>query len=125
MSLDVYLSRKKWVSFDEGKTHTTENEEVYSANITHNLNKMAIEAGLYECLWRPDESFVSEDGNVYARDLIEQMSKGLNSMKQNPATFKAFKAPNGWGLYEHFVPWIERYLAACIANPDAIVTVSR
>ena len=35
------------------------------------------------------------------------------------------KRPNGWGLYEHFVPWIERYLAACIANPDSIVTVSR
>lgn len=125
MSLDVYLSRKKWVSFDEGKTHTVENEDVFSANITHNLNKMAIEAGLYGCLWRPEESFVSEDGNVYARDLIEQMSKGLELMKRNPAIFKAFNPPNGWGHYEGFIQWIERYIAACIENPDAIVNVSR
>ena len=125
MSLDVYLSRKKWISYDNGLTHTEENEEVYSANITHNLNKMASEAGIYECLWRPEEKYQSEDGNVYARDLIEPMSKGLELMKRNPAVFKAFNSPNGWGLYEHFVPWIERYLAACIANPNAIVNVSR
>jgi len=125
MSLDVYLSRKKWVSFDEGRTHTEEIEEVYSANITHNLNKMAGEAGIYECLWRPEEKYQSGDGNVYARDLIEPIGTGLALMRLNPAIFKAFNSPNGWGLYEHFVPWIERYLAACIANPNAIVNVRR
>jgi hypothetical protein len=34
-------------------------------------------------------------------------------------------APNGWGLYVHFVPWIEAYLNACKAHPDADVSVSR
>jgi len=32
---------------------------------------------------------------------------------------------NGWGLYEDFVPWIERYLAACEEYPEAIIRVSR
>ena len=35
MSLDVYLTRKKWISYDAGKTLTEEDETVYDANITH------------------------------------------------------------------------------------------
>jgi len=27
--------------------------------------------------------------------------------------------------YQHFVPWIERYLAACADNPEAVISVSR
>lgn len=50
MSLDVYLTRKKWVSFDEGKTFTEEMEDLYCDNITHNLNTMAEKAGIYEAL---------------------------------------------------------------------------
>jgi len=30
-------------------------EYVYSANITHNLIPMTTEAGVYKCIWRPDE----------------------------------------------------------------------
>ena len=48
MSLDVYLTRKKWISYDAGKTLTEENETIYDANITHNLGKMAEEAGIYK-----------------------------------------------------------------------------
>ena len=40
MSLDVYLNRKRYLSYDEGKTYTEDNENVYWANITHNLGKM-------------------------------------------------------------------------------------
>ena len=32
-----------------------EPEGAYSANITHNLGKMAEEAGIYKHLWRPEE----------------------------------------------------------------------
>ena len=46
-------------------------------------------------------------------------------MKSDPERFEQFNSPNGWGLYEHFIPWIERYLEACEANPDATVSVSR
>ncbi len=55
MSLDVSLVCTKWVSYDEGKTHTKEDECVYDANITHNLGKMAGQAGIYEALWTPQE----------------------------------------------------------------------
>lgn len=46
MSLDVYLTRKKWISHDAGKTLTEEDEIVYDANITHNLGEMAGESGI-------------------------------------------------------------------------------
>ena len=41
MSLDVSLCVKRWTSYDEGKTWEEDEESVYSANITHNLGKMA------------------------------------------------------------------------------------
>ena len=40
-------------------------------------------------------------------------------MKNDPERFKVFDSPNGWGLYVHLVPWIEKYLAACIEHPLA------
>lgn len=107
MSLDVYLEN------DDG-------DEVYWANITHNLNRMANAAGIYRTLWRPEEI-----GAVKARDLIEPMREGLRKLKKDPSRYERYNAPNGWGLYEHFVPWVEKYLAACEQNPDANVKVSR
>ena len=94
--------------------------EVYAANITHNLGKMAEEAGIYQALWRPEEI-----GCDYARDLIEILSEGLVKLTADPDHYKKFNSPNGWGMYIHFVPFVSKYLAACIANPDARIYVSR
>lgn len=93
---------------------------VYSANITHNLGKMADAAGIYQCLWRPEEI-----GIIKAAQLIEPLAKGLELLKSDPARFEAFNSPNGWGTYKHFVPFVEKYLEACKENPDADVTVGR
>jgi hypothetical protein len=49
-----------------------EDDEVYTANITHNLNRMAKEAGIYKHLWRPDEI-----GITLAGELIEPLQSGL------------------------------------------------
>jgi hypothetical protein len=92
---------------------------IYDANITHNLGRMAREAGIYDCLWHP-----SEAGITKASQLIEPLRAGLALLKSDPARFEAFNAPNGWGLYKHFVPFVERYLAACEENPDADVEAS-
>jgi hypothetical protein len=106
MSLDVYL---------EAVRQTT----VYEANITHNLGKMAEEAGIYYYLWRP-----SEIGVHKAEQLIVPLTEGLKKLKADPERFQKFNASNGWGMYEHFVPFVEKYLEACIENPDADVEVS-
>lgn len=107
MSLDVHLIR-------------VQPTEVYWANITHNLNSMAKEAGIYMHLWRPDEIGITK-----AEQLIEPLTKGLALMKSDPERFEKHNSPNGWGLYEHFVPWIEKYLEACKEFPDAEINVSR
>lgn len=95
-------------------------ESVFSANITHNLNKMASAAGIYEHLWRPEEIGITQ-----ASQLIEPLRAGLIQMVERPTHFEQFNAGNGWGLYENFVPWIAKYLEACIANPSAAVEASR
>ena len=95
-------------------------KEIYSSNITHNLGKMAEAAGIYSCLWRPDEN-----GLTKASELIEPLRTGLALLESDPKKFAAFNSPNGWGLYEHFVPFVRSYLEACENTPDARVEVSR
>lgn len=125
MSLDVYLKGEttevECFCPDCGNKHMRkETEEFYNGNITHNLNKMAVEAGIYKHLWRPDEIGITK-----AEQLIEPLRKGLDLMKTDRPRFEAFNSPNGWGLYENFVPWVERYLQACEEYPGATVVVSR
>jgi len=140
MGLSVNLERKKWVSYDEGKTHTVENEEVYWANITHNLGEMAGKAGIYEALWRPyqlrddfkdfelyadDEYEFEEKCIIKASDIIDVLEKGLADLKKRPKYFEKFNSSNGWGMYENFVPFVENYLNACKEYPECIVKVDR
>lgn len=120
MSLDVSLNRKKWTSYDEGKTWTEESERIYSANITHNLGNMADEAGIYYALWRPEEI-----GKTKAGEIVELLEKGLADLKARPEHFETFNAPNGWGTYKHFVPFVEKYLAACKEYPEATIEADR
>lgn len=107
MSLDVYLERVQLTT-------------IYSDNITHNLGSMAREAGIYEHLWSPEEIGVKK-----AKQLIKPLRAAIKLMRTDPERFKKLNSPNGWGMYKHFVPFVERYLAACQQNPDATVTVSR
>jgi hypothetical protein len=107
MSLDVMLTEVKEC-------------EIFSQNITHNLGAMAEEAGIYKHLWIPEEI-----GITTAIDLIQPLKEGVALMKKEPERFKKFNASNGWGMYEDFVPWIERYIEACELNPGSKVSVSR
>lgn len=101
-------------------THPRDDETVYSANITHNLNTMAKEAGIYKHLWRPDEIDIKK-----ARQLIEPLSIGLGLLKNTPEYFKQFNPENGWGTYEGLVSFVREYLKACEEYPDADVRVWR
>lgn len=107
MSLDVYLTAVRPT-------------EVYSRNITHNLNKMAEEAGIYYHLWRPDEIEITK-----AASLVMPLTEGLQRLLADPERFKALNPENGWGSYEGLVDFVRAYRDACEANPDANVEVSR
>ena len=108
MSLDVYLEREQIVRF------------AFNANITHNLTEMADEAGIYEIVWAPEEN-----GITHAYQLIDPLRAAIDAMLADPDRFKKHDAKNGWGTYKDFVPWLERYLAACIEEPGALVSASR
>ncbi|WP_080437023.1 hypothetical protein [Burkholderia ubonensis] len=107
MSLDVYLN-------------DADGNEVYSANITHNLNKMANAAGIYKHLWRPEEIDIK-----HARDLVVPLTDGLMDMLRRPVHYQRFNPENGWGSYDGFIPWLVEYIKACAANPNATVSVWR
>lgn len=120
MSLDVSLHRNRKISYDDGLTFIEDSEEIYSANITHNLGNMADKAGIYYALWRPEEI-----GKTKAKEIIELLEKGLLDLKERPKYFEQFNSSNGWGLYKHFVPFVEKYLNACKDFPESIIEVSR
>ena len=94
--------------------------EVFSANITHNLGKMADKALIYKACWHPEDI-----GAKQAKDIILILERGLADMEARPQYYKQFNSPNGWGTYNNFVPWVRRYLDACREYPDAEIKVSR
>ncbi len=120
MSLSIYLTQKYHVSYDNGKTLTEKEDTVFDTNITHNLTTMADKAGIYYALWRPEEIQKEKAG-----ELIELLEKGLSELKLNPEYFKQFNTSNGFGLYEHFIPFVEEYLEACKNYPESQIEVSR
>ena len=107
MSLSVYLTAvRPTIVFDD--------------NITHNLGRMASEAGIYQYLWRPDEVNIT-----HAQQLVEPLQIGLARLESTPDYFRQFNPENGWGDYEGLVRFVQAYLQACQENFDAEVTVSR
>ena len=94
---------------------------IYSANITHNMGRMASECGqLYEAMWRPDEQ-----GWTHASDLIEPLRDGLAILQTDHDRLQEFNPENGWGNYDGLVRFVVGYLTACERWPEAEVRVSR
>ena len=115
MSLDFSLVRTGKYD-DNGEEFET---EVFSSNITHNLNKMAMVADIYIPLWRPEEK-----GFTKAEDVVDMIEAGLKELKSNPVKYKEYDSDNGWGLYIHFVPFVEEVLRACKEYPKATIEIS-
>jgi hypothetical protein len=113
MSLDIYLNKPKCTKCGHGG-------EVYSANITHNLGDMAAEAGIYEILWRAEENDIQT-----ASQLLVPLCIAITDMRKHPEKYRKHDADNGWGIYDDFLPWLERLLKACDENPQAEVSTSR
>jgi len=93
--------------------------EIFDANITHNLGKMAKAAGVYMYLWRPDEIGITK-----ASQLIEPLRAGLGVLMLDPEGYREFNPENGWGNYEGLVKFITKYLEVCENNPDADIYIS-
>lgn len=121
------VTLEEWNALYPGRVPVTvklrdadEDDSIYSRNITHNLGKMAREAGLYEAMWRPDEQ-----GWTSARELIEPLRDGVALLQSDPERFKALNPENGWGTYDGLLAFAADYLGACMTWPTAEVRVSR
>lgn len=119
MSLDFYLVSQEPVetTCEICGCKYKDRLEFFSANITHNLGDMAEKAGIYECLWHPAEG-------TKASDIVPTLRKGLTELQERPEYFKQFDSSNGYGIYDHFVPFVINVLEACKAYPDALVKTS-
>ncbi len=112
MSLDIDLC--VYVDTGGSEPHRI---ELYTTNITHNLNKMAKELGVYKPLWHGE-------GIVDAASLIPVLVGAIRLMEVDPSYYRGFDAPNGWGTYKDFLPWLRALLAACVEHPAAVVEIS-
>jgi len=89
-------------------------------NITHNLVEMASQADIYACLWRPETCNVTVAG-----ELVQPLRRAIEDMKARPQHYRQFDSANGWGKYDHFLPWLEQLLQACEEHPEAWVQSCR
>ena len=107
MSLDIWLMA----------TDLDGNEiAVFDANITHNLTDMARAAGIYDILWNAPSK---------AGEMLSTLAAGIERLKADPDKYKKHDAPNGWGLYEHFLPFAESVYVAAETYPSSEVTTSK
>jgi hypothetical protein len=81
---------------------------------------MANAAGIYHCLWEPDEIGITK-----ASQLIDPLRDGLATLQSDTDRFREFNPSNGWGTYEGLVRFVAGYLEACQKYPEALVSVSR
>jgi hypothetical protein len=118
----VEITPEEWHSrypFANPFTVEVQGDYVFESNITHNLVDMAEAAGIYACLWCPEEVGIKK-----AKDLIPLLEAGLQKLKADPDKFRSLNPPNGWGSYEGLVAFVEEYLEACRRWPEATVHAS-
>lgn len=118
------ITREQWDTMNPGieplMLQPTESNCVFSANITHNLGKMAKSAGIYQALWRPEEL-----GLTKAKELIPLLREGVSRLESNPDLFRKDNPSNGWGTYEQLLNFCTGYLGACENWSEATIRVWR
>lgn len=113
MSLDVWLTAVRPIT-------------VFEENITHTLDKMAMEVHLsngktlYDVMWRPDEH-----GYTKASEIAPLLSEAVTILLSDRDRLMEFNSTNDWGHYGDLVQFVRAYLDGCIENPDGIIGVCR
>lgn len=99
----------------------TEDDEYWHDNITHNLNKMAmqcvyshngIQYSLYRMLWRPEETGLLDDGNKLTRAYITILFNLLNELQLHKEKYAIYNPTNGWGSYKELLDFTDSLVGA-------------
>lgn len=115
MGLDVYLQ----ATIDTGDVEPI-TVDIYHGSVSHNCNAMAMVAGCYHAVWRPDEI-----GIETAKDLIPHLENGILEMREKKLELMRHEPANGFGSYEGLLRFLESYLSACRRNPKTKVYACR
>lgn len=92
-------------------------------NITHNLCAMALEVGLYSCLWRPDENYPEP---LLARDIAPDVRAGLiRLIKAGRLNLIGLEPTNRWGTYGDLIEFTQEINRSLWRWPLGTVEVSR
>ena len=113
MSLDIIL----YAEIDLGGAEPMR-AECHSVNITHNLGPMAKAAGIYEAMWRCEDT----PNASYMGDVLKV---GLDKMEKNPKVYIDLNPANGWGDFYSFRNDVRDLLEACETYPWAKIEISR
>jgi hypothetical protein len=131
MSLDIYLvdNKKRLICQECDKKINNKkyqycpwcgekiSSEVHSQNITHNVNKMWMNAGCYDALYNSE--------GKKAKTISKILFKAIINMEENKEKYEKLNSPNGWGLYIDALPWLKELYSACMQYPDSIICVSK
>jgi hypothetical protein len=91
--------------------------EVFTANITHNVNEMWAKAGVYDALYN--------SGDKLASELIPFIKKGIAYFMDHREELELLNPKNGGGSYGSAFRFLNEVLAACKEFPDAIIRISK
>jgi hypothetical protein len=126
MSLDIYITEPE-ITTEICQCPKCDNEhehsyykEIVNLNCTHNLGKMAVECGIYDYMWRPDENGVDT-----CIQMIAPLTEAIRILERDPKHFESFNPKNGWGSYEGLLKFLRGYLQVCIDSPNAKIRVWR
>jgi len=105
--------------------------ETESLRITHNLSTLVDKCGrlsgtpYYKIIWRPDELYDVQNGNVSVSVILDDLLKLLNDLLENEIVLKQYLPDNGFGTYEGLIKFVCKYIYLCYQNKDAYIYCCR
>jgi len=116
MSLTIYLD----INLYDKHGRFIQTENVFCENITHNLNKMAREADLYQVMWCPEELDIE-----VASDAVTPLISGIQKLVHYQNEMEKLNPENGWGNFDNLLNVATNYLNAALRYPESNVTACR
>ncbi|MHB1310599.1 MAG: hypothetical protein ACYC3L_01190 [Gemmatimonadaceae bacterium] len=110
------LSLSLYVDADTGAAEPTRLYVGGDCNITHNVSPMWRKAGVYEALYKSDETSAGQ--------WLDALRAGLRDMEAHAETYRALNPSNGWGDYDGALRFLRAWEAVCAEHPKALVNVS-
>lgn len=123
MGLDVYIQEK------DGSSVEIES----NLKITHNLNKILLEldkinggeTSYYKVIWRPDELFYCENGEVLVKDVLHYIPSIISGLVFYQKRLEQYLPENKYGDFEWLYSFLCDYLKECLLHQDKYIYCCR